>query len=496
MDKSTFQDFSCRIVAMNFKLGLLVAAVAVLVLGATGFYVQNSIFNLKEEWSKPWIEVVTPGVFELAEDQKTEKKELFTGDELQNGAVIGLREKALANIYFPDGSVARLDSGTRLVVEAGDFEEKTNKLNIRMNLLWGRVWSKVITVLTPDSSWEVQTTNAVAVVRGTAFGVEYVEEGKSNVIGYENKVEVKLIDPATKKVMPAIAMVVEAKKVLEIKKEVIENMKAQLAAGELRQDAAAIATKAGRPLMEVKEASAKVLNQDWVKRSIEADEKLNEKMRAVREKLEDQREAVKEYRKEFQREFRGKIEERQEAVKAVMGNVETKILENREELKENLSPFGRSPAGGEETAEELKTSEVQAVISTAPAAVNPVSESNTVTATAGQVKSLAIKANRDLTAGLIESESVVFRSFTQYGDGSEKEVTLEAVWKVLGKIGFIKSPGVFVAKLEPEVSELGVVSGSVVVSWKDPKTGAVFEAASPIFKVELEIDTNFDPARG
>ena len=63
-------------------------------------------------------------------------------------------------------------------MEAGDFEEKTNKLNVRLNLLWGRVWSKVITVLTPESAWEVKTTSAVAVVRGTAFGVEYIEEGK------------------------------------------------------------------------------------------------------------------------------------------------------------------------------------------------------------------------------------------------------------------------------------------------------------------------------
>ena len=35
--------------------------------------------------------------------------------------MVGVRKGALANIYFPDGSVARLDSGTRLVVEAGNF---------------------------------------------------------------------------------------------------------------------------------------------------------------------------------------------------------------------------------------------------------------------------------------------------------------------------------------------------------------------------------------
>ncbi|MBI3046532.1 MAG: FecR domain-containing protein [Candidatus Harrisonbacteria bacterium] len=464
---------------MNLKLGLLVAAVAALVLGAAGFYVQNSIFNLKEELSKPWIEVVAPGVFELAEDQKTEKRELQTGDELENGMTIGVRKGALANIYFTDGSVARLDSGTRLVVEAGDFEEKTNKLNVRLNLLWGRVWSKVITVLTPESAWEVKTTNAVAVVRGTAFGVEYVEEGKSNIVGYENKVEVKLIDPATNKVMPAIAMVVEAKKVLEVRKEAIESTKAHFATGELRQAASAIATKVGQPIMEVKAVSEKVLNQDWVKRGIEADEKLNQKIRAKLEKAKDRKEAIMELRKEVKEEFRGKIQERQKALKAAVekeknelkekrDNLENKVLETRQELKENL----------ERATEELKTSEIQTVTS-----VTPI------------VKNLSIRPNQDLNL-LVEGDSVVFRSFAQYADGSEKEVTLESNWKVMGGIGFMKSPGVFVGKLSDAVSELGAAPGAVIASWKDLKTGNIFEAASPIFKVELEIDLNFDPTRG
>ena len=440
---------------MSLRLGLLVAAVVAVVLGGIGFTVNKLVLPSDVTLSKPWIEIVAPGVFELAGDQKTEKRELQTGDELENGTVVGVRKEALANIYFPDGSVARLDSETRLVVEAGEFNPKNNNLNVQLNLLWGRVWSKVITVLTPESTWEVKTTNAVAVVRGTAFGVEYVEEGKSNIVGYENKVAVKLIDPETKKVLPVIAMVVEAKKVLEVKKEVIENIKAQLAVGELRQGAAVIATKAGKPLIEVKEASEKVLNQDWVKRGIEADKKLDEKLRGAREKIKVQKEATKESQKEIQEESRGQIEEHREVIKT--------------------------------TTEESKTSEVQTLTSVAP---------TTVVEKVGQVKSLAIKASRDLTIGLVEGDSVPFRALAQYEDGSEKEVTSEASWKVLGKIGFIKLPGVFVAKLDPEVSELGVSSGAVVAVWKNSETGTAFEAASPIFKVELEIDLNFDPSRG
>ena len=453
---------------MNLKLGLLVAVAAAVILGGIGFAVNKLVLKPEvtpeaiSSKSKPWIEVVAPGVFELAEDQKTEKKELFTGDELENGTAVGVRKDALANIYFSDGSVARLDSETRLVVESGDFNETSGKLAVRLNLLWGRVWSKVITVLTPESAWEVKTTNAVAVVRGTAFGVEYVEEGKSSVVGYENKVEVKLIDPETQKVLPIAALIVEPKKILEVKKEAIENIKAQLAVGELRQGqgAAAVATPAGKPLIEIKEASEKVLNQDWIKRGIEADKK-----------LKDRREATK-----------GKIEDRQEAIKPTMEN---KVLETREEFLPKATP---PPAE--------KTSEIPtAVPAVAPAAVKPIPELNSAAATAVQVKSLAIKANRDLGL-IVEGDSAVFRVFAQFSDGSEKEVTLEAVWKVLGRIGFMKSPGVFVAKLDPEISELGAGSGAVAAVWKDPKTGTAFEAASPIFKVEPEVDLNFDPTRG
>lgn len=443
---------------MNLKLGLIVFLLVAAVLGGLGLMVNKTInkpvLTPVTIVAKPWIEVVAPGVFELAEDQEMERRELFTGDELQNGAVIGIREDALANIHFPDGSVARLDSGTKLVLEAGDFEEKTNKLNVRINLLWGRVWSKVIAVLTPESAWEVKTTNAIAAVRGTAFGVEYVEEGKSNIVGYENKVEVKLVDPETKKVIPTIAMVVEAKKILEVRKEAVEALKTQLAAGELRQGVAAIATKANKPIMEVKEASEKVLNQDWIKRSIEADKKLNQKTKAAA------------------------AEEKKTA--DLKTDLEIKVSETRQEPSAEGGSFSGGKENLEKAAEELKTSGVQTAIPPAPALI---------------VRNLIIKPSRDLNF-IVEGDSVIFRSFAQYADGSGKEVTLESNWKVLGEIGFMKSPGSFVAKLSDSVSELGASSGSVIALWKDPKTGAVFEAGSPIFKVELGVDLNFDPTRG
>ena len=55
---------------------------------------------------------------------------------------------------------------------------------MRINLV-GQAWSKIISLATPDSVWEVRTSTAVATVRGTAFGMG--TDGNP-VIGSENKV--------------------------------------------------------------------------------------------------------------------------------------------------------------------------------------------------------------------------------------------------------------------------------------------------------------------
>jgi len=159
---------------MLSKKILIGICAAVIVFGLVGIgytiFSQRSSKFIGEPILKPWIEVVVPSVFVSNEDGSL-KRELKTGDEIEAGAIVEVTKRGEANIYFPDGSVARLDEGTKISIDAASYDPKSKTLVVRVQLLIGRVWSKIFSLATPESMWEVKTSNAVATVRGTAFSM-------------------------------------------------------------------------------------------------------------------------------------------------------------------------------------------------------------------------------------------------------------------------------------------------------------------------------------
>lgn len=376
---------------------------------------------------KPWLEVVSPTVFETdKETQKISLRELKTGDELLEGTAIKVEKNGLANIHFGDGSVARLDSETKIILESGKYNKQKDSLAVRVNLVWGRVWSKIIGLATPDSVWEVKTSNAVATVRGTAFGAEYIEEGKSSFVGYENKISVKIIDPDTKEVIKGAEMIVEPNKFLEIKKEAVQEIKVYLASGgKISVGPTAITTEIGKPIMAVKEAPAEMFKQDWVLRGIEEDKKLDEKKEEIQPKAD-----------------------------LPLQSKADSLPTEKQEIKKETTDF-----------------------------VSPKVEPKPM--------SLKVVANRALDV-VSEGEIISLKAVIIFNDGSQKDVTDNSSWKVIGLIGAIGRPGVFTAKLDLSVSELGSVPGAITAAWKDERTGEMFLGQTPIFKVEILPDTNLD----
>ena len=91
---------------------------------------------------------------------------------------------------------------------------------------------------------------------------------------------------------------------------------------------------------------------------------------------------------------------------------------------------------------------------------------------------------------ITENDKVTFTATAHFSDGSSKDVTAEATWKVLGPIGNI-SKGTFTAKLEPNIAEFGKGSGAVIAVWKDVNGNEVL-GQTPIFEVELYIPKNLD----
>lgn len=178
------------------KVGLALIILSVILGGAYFFKKYSSqaangkLPKPKIEVSLPWIEVIKGEIREVKSSDKKPIRELKTGDEIEPGTEIEVRENSFAHLHFPDGSVLRADGNTHFILTEATFDKRDEKLGVEIKLLAGRLWSKVVALLTPDSHWEIRTSNAVVNVRGTAFGMAY-EDGRSTIIGSENKVAVK-----------------------------------------------------------------------------------------------------------------------------------------------------------------------------------------------------------------------------------------------------------------------------------------------------------------
>lgn len=103
-------------------------------------------------------------------------------------------------------------------------------------------------------------------------------------------------------------------------------------------------------------------------------------------------------------------------------------------------------------------------------------------------KELKIKiANGILLEKVTEGEKVKFEAILILSDDSEKIVTSEAVWQVLGGIGSIQKDGTFLPKLDPSVSEFGNAFGSIIAIWKDTRNNKEFLGKTSIFKVGSQL---------
>jgi hypothetical protein len=110
----------------------------------------------------------------------------FTGDEISipTGSTVKTKLDALAHILMPDNSLISLDKDTELKVDITDAGNKFNQLV-------GSTWHRVEKVA--SGSYQVNTPNALATVRGTIFGVELsaIPDELTGVYVVESKVDVE-----------------------------------------------------------------------------------------------------------------------------------------------------------------------------------------------------------------------------------------------------------------------------------------------------------------
>ncbi len=93
-----------------------------------------------------------------------------------------------ATITFFEGSTIELESATEITLSELSLDGSTTNIRIAQTL--GKTVSRVKNLLDPASSYEVETTSAVAAVRGTEFYVSVTSSGVTTVGNTEGKVSV------------------------------------------------------------------------------------------------------------------------------------------------------------------------------------------------------------------------------------------------------------------------------------------------------------------
>jgi hypothetical protein len=213
--------------------------------------------QVNETTEKAWVEVVNRGVYLVKEDG-TLGTELKTGDEVEGGQTVMTDQTGLANLHFSDGSVARLETQTKIDLKDFEYFPGNKTLKVKIFLQSGRIWSRIKALMTTQSYWEVETSNAVAAVRGTSFGVVYFP-GQTTIIGSVHLINVNAIDPQSQKIVENNTAYVGAEQYIKINDQDITGL---LAGVKL--------TSKVRPYTQA------IINDAWVIKSKSLDEDLSE----------------------------------------------------------------------------------------------------------------------------------------------------------------------------------------------------------------------------
>lgn len=384
-----------------------------------------------------WVEITNDPVYLDTAEGKTK---LQSGDTVSVGAVIETGQTGTATIHFPDASLARMDVNTTLTLSALSFNQNNNSLIVGIGLTIGRVWSKVVGLATPESSWEVKTSNTVATVRGTAFGVGYKKDGTSWVLGSEHTIAVAPLDPKTKKKIASAEVPLGESSLIQLNDT----------------DAAIAGAAIGSTTITAKisPVTKEFKTNAWILADQAADKDFNAKVDALRAQGADDaavRDALRTQDTDVQKQFRDK----------------------REPAPAVTSPGTPNTPAAPGTGSQTNTAPTTGVTNTSSGTSLPApTKANT-----------NIAASRALDK-LVEDNIVQFSAIIDVPTGVQ-DITTKVVWHVVGSIGSITPAGLFTALLGADVSEFGQGTGYVTATLPN---GDVIQSAS--IRVQAKVPTN------
>lgn len=393
---------------------------------------QNTSDNtqINSEQSLPWIEVVVGKIFELEVDMVTVKGEFATGDSVLEGMVLKSDLLGKAVIHYPEGSELRLEKETIIKIEKGSFDTQNDSLKVRVELVVGRVWSKIIELATPDSEWEVKTANAVATVRGTAFGMESDKKKKTKIIGSENNVQIGIRN-AKNNISEKTDLMVVKDKVVEITDEAAGKLLSLKKSGE-----EIISSSTLRQFITERSTSVSDLQDGWIKDAQSKDDLIRQRVDTLKRSNTNKQDFRNKLREDARKVLRDKLEQAKDL------KVENDVID-----KSADSPI-QKPIQNE---------------------IIPIKEVDSVPAPLDLSKASLEITTKATKLDVTEGEELQYLAFLVMSDGTRKDVTTSVKWNVIGYIGVIDSSGRLITKILPEATEYELVLGSVEAIFTDSR---------------------------
>lgn len=162
------------------------AAIAVAALAITSSL--TLVLGLASPAQSPARLDVLAAAVELKSPGETEFRSVAASTDLAAGSAIRTSRTGFAEVAFGDGSLTRVGPDTTYSLKTLEIGPDTRQIVGRLDV--GRTFHRVSKVTGSESRFEVQTSNAVAAVRGTAFSVQCVKANNCEVAVTEGTVAV------------------------------------------------------------------------------------------------------------------------------------------------------------------------------------------------------------------------------------------------------------------------------------------------------------------
>jgi len=116
-------------------------------------------------------------------------QELFAGDTVKTG------KNGKVSINFFDNSIAHIGPDSEVTISENQIDKNNySKINVKLFVIVGRVWSRIIQLSDKEATYEVGSNNTVATVRGTIFDYIVDQVGATQVSSVENAVAISAIE--------------------------------------------------------------------------------------------------------------------------------------------------------------------------------------------------------------------------------------------------------------------------------------------------------------